>query len=265
MNHLRSAGRAVLGQRTTDAVITALATAAARWLPPESPWRARAAADAPATTGFSVPMVQQAIDLTFGALTATALTAMVDRELGGPRVLDDFQQHGPTQTRAFGPGLITHILAGNIPAPGINSLCTGLLLRAANLVKPSAADPVFPGLFAESLREVDPLLGSLVAICPWSREQADVTRAALTKADAVVVYGDDHTIAHFRQRTPPATRFLGYGHKMSLAVVPREVLVAGNLEALAAAAAFDASVYDQQGCLSPHVFYVEERGEIAPR
>ena len=34
---------------------------------------------------------------------------------------------------------------------------------------------------------------------------------------------------------------------------------------LAQAAAFDASVYDQQGCLSPHVFYVEERGPLSPR
>ena len=30
------------------------------------------------------------------------------------------------------------------------------------------------------------------------------------------------------------------------------------------AAAFDVSVYDQQGCLSPHVIYVEERGQFGP-
>ena len=36
-----------------------------------------------------------------------------------------------------------------------------------------------------------------------------------------------------------------------------------NLPALAQAAAFDASVYDQLGCLSPHVYCnVEERGQL---
>jgi hypothetical protein len=92
-----------------------------------------------------------------------------------------------------------------------------------------------------------------------------LTQAALAEANAVIAYGDDHTIAALRQIAPRDATFSGYGHKISFAVVTKEAMTIEGLPALAEAAAFDASVYDQQGCLSPHVFYVEERGQLGPR
>jgi len=81
----------------------------------------------------------------------------------------------------------------------------------------------------------------------------------------VIAYGDDETIAELRRLARADATFLGYGHKLSLAVVGREAMTPLTLPALAEAAAFDASVYDQQGCLSPHAFYVEEGGELSSR
>jgi hypothetical protein len=167
--------------------------------------------------------------------------------------------------RATGPRLIAHFLAGNVPVPGIVSLCCGLLLRSANLVKVSSRDPVFPALFVESLREVDAELADCVAVLDWRRDEAALTRAALADADAVMAYGDDETISALRALVPAGIKFLGYGHKVSLAVVAKEAMTEENLPRLAQAAAFDASVYDQQGCMSPHVFYVEEGGRLGPR
>jgi len=92
-----------------------------------------------------------------------------------------------------------------------------------------------------------------------------LTQAALAEADAVIAYGDDDTIATLRRLAPARAQFLGYGHKFSFGVVAREAMNVRDLPALAEAAAFDASVYDQQGCLSPHAFYVEEGGELSPR
>jgi hypothetical protein len=164
-----------------------------------------------------------------------------------------------------GPKLIVHFLAGNVPAPGINSICFGLLLKSANIVKLSARDPVFPALFVESLQEVDAGLAGCVAVLDWRRDETELTRAALSGADAVIAYGDDETIGAIRRMCGPSTRFLGYGHKLSFAVIGKEAMTANNLPPLAEVAAFDASVYDQQGCLSPHAFYVEEGGELSPR
>jgi hypothetical protein len=124
---------------------------------------------------------------------------------------------------------------------------------------------VLPALFVESLREVDAELAECVAVLHWPREETALTQAAVAAAEAVIVYGDDATIAAVNRLTPPTAQFLGYGTKLSFAVVAKEAMTAANLPALAEAAAFDVSVYDQQGCLSPHVIYVEELGELGPR
>jgi hypothetical protein len=243
INRTREARERVLQHRSTDAIIGALAQTAKNWLEPSSPWRLRAIEAAPQPTGFSEAMVREAIDLTFGVLTYEAFGEVLDRELGNRRVLDEFCLH----------------------ASGIFSICCGLLLKSANIVKASVRDPVFPALFVESLREVDAELADCVGVLDWGREELALTQTALAEANAVIAYGDDHTISALRQIAPPEAVFLGYGHKISFAIVAKEAMTAENLPALAEAAAFDASVYDQQGCLSPHVFYVEERGQLGPR
>ena len=195
-------------------------------------------------------MVSEAVDLTLGAITRESLGELLDGELVDQQT---------------GPGLIVHFLAGNVPAPGIVSICRGLLLRSANLVKVSSRDPVFPALFVESLREVDAELADCVAVLDWRRDEAALTQAALEHADAVIAYGDDETISALRGLVRPTAKFFGYGHGISFAVVAKEAMTGENLARLAEAAAFDVSVYDQQGCMSPHVFYVEEGGQLGPR
>ena len=152
-----------------------------------------------------------------------------------------------------------------MPAPGIVSICCGLLLKSANLVKVSHRDPVFPALFVESMRKVDAELADCVAVLDWRREESALTQAALAEADAVIAYGDDETVDTLRRMRQTDARFIGYGHKLSFAAIGREALTAKHLRELAESAAFDVSVYDQQGCLSPHVIYVEEGGEFPPR
>ena len=254
----------VFPQRTTRAIADALIQTARQWLAADSPWRTRVVAAAPAPTGFSPEMVNEAVTLTFEALATETFR--------------DYTFPGVTPRR------ITHILSGNVPAPGIASICRGLLLQAVNLVKTAQRDPVFPTLFVESLRAVDPELAECVTVLHWPRSEADLTRAALAEADAVIVYGDDNSIASVRALTPARAKFFGYGHQISFGIVGEEPLalyqsstggrgssraesfrspangLAGaspsNLGDLAALAALDASVYDQQGCMSPHVYFV---------
>src|SRR5262249_54953150 len=152
-------------------------------------------------------MIHEAIDLTFGALTYEALGELLDRELGNRRVLDEFCLRGRMHSRAVGPRLITHILSGNVPAPGIVSICLGVLLKSANLVRCSAHDPIFPALFAESLREVDPEVAECVAVLTWPREETALTQTALAEANAVLAYGDDTTIAGLHKLAPPEAQF----------------------------------------------------------
>ncbi|MGD0017401.1 MAG: acyl-CoA reductase [Verrucomicrobiia bacterium] len=250
IQHTRETRKRVL-HRSTDEIIGALAQTARNWIEPASPWRRRAVEQAPASTGFSTQMINEAVTLTFEALTEDAFETLLRREVGDRR-------------QFYGPDLIAHFLAGNVPPPSINSICFGLLLKSANIVKLSAHDPVFPALFVESLREVDAELADCVAVLDWRREETELARAALADADAVIAYGDDDTITELRRLARTDATFLGYGHKLGLALVGREAMTPRALPALAEAATFDASVYDQQGCLSPHAFYVEEGGELSP-
>ncbi|HEX7238868.1 MAG TPA: acyl-CoA reductase, partial [Longimicrobiaceae bacterium] len=72
-------------------------------------------------------------------------------------------------------------------------------------------------------------------------------------------------VASIRARTPVAARFLGYGPKVSFGVVGRGALSAEAAREAARGAALDASTFDQQGCVSPHLFYVEKGGAVNPR
>ena len=71
-------------------------------------------------------------------------------------------------------------------------------------------------------------------------------------------------MAALRARTPERTRFLAYGHRVSFSYVAQEVLTLYGLKRLATDAATDVVTWNQLGCLSPQVIYVQENGVISP-
>ena len=68
------------------------------------------------------------------------------------------------------------------------------------------------------------------------------------------------TTRDIQRRVPPEVRFLAYGHKLSFGVIGREMLTAEQAAQLVRQAAYGVSVFDQQGCVSPHLLYVERGG-----
>jgi hypothetical protein len=50
---------------------------------------------------------------------------------------------------------------------------------------------------------------------------------------------------------------------LSFGLIGKEVLK--NAKTIAKRAALDVAMYDQQGCLSPHLFYVEMGGAVSPK
>ena len=84
------------------------------------------------------------------------------------------------------------------------------------------------------------------------------------EADCVTATGSDETLAAIRSRLPVKTRFLGYGHRVSFGFVAREVLSRSNAPRIAARVADDVVAWNQLGCLSPHVIYVQPGGEVSP-
>jgi hypothetical protein len=146
----------------------------------------------------------------------------------------------------------------------VTSIVRSLLVKAGTVGKAAIGEPLLAALFARGVAEADRELGACLAVTYWPGGDEAMERAALDEADLVVVYGGADAVSAIRSRTPAAARFLGYGPRVSFAAVAREALTASGARELARAAALDASTFDQQGCVSPHLVYAEEGGEVGP-
>jgi hypothetical protein len=253
-----------LARCSTSEIVEWIAAAADLWRLPNSRWLERAGRDGAAVTGFSPEMIWLGLRDVFEKVTRSTLSAWAFGEIGGK--LDGWEgtKSSRVRTRLVGPRVVTHIFSGNLPSAAFQSLLCGLLVKAANVCKCASGDPLLPRLFAESLMEVDEELGRCVLFVDWKGGDEAVEREVWSASDAVIVSGSDETVASVRRRVPANARFLAYGHRVSVACVAREALTGEALPQLAEAAAYDVSMWDQQGCLSPHCIYVEEGGGIAP-
>lgn len=229
-----------------------LAREALEWLPP--------------TAGISVPMAREVLRGMAWDWTPERLEALVEAELPDPEVLDRFQPgRGDGKTRAMGHALTVHVGAGNVAGVTATSAIRGLLVGSAVLAKPGAGDVVLPALVARGLREEAPELAGALAVVYWPGGTPSAEEAVLGEADLVVVYGGPEAVEDLRGRTPPTTPFVAYHHRVSLGVVGREGLTSKEAPLTARRAARATALFDQRGCVSPHVLYAEEGGEVAPR
>ena len=250
-----------LAHRPVRKILASIEQAIQRWIDPDSSERQEAEAHLPETTSLSSEMIQHILPLIFQEYRANNLEALLVDELGSLEVLDHFVPSSQGQKKVYGPPLITHVLAGNLPGAGLDSVIFSLLVKSAALVKASSTEPLLPKLFTRSIQEVDPDLGSCLAVVTWPGGKADLEDVALTRADVVVASGSDESLAAIRQRVHG--KFIGYGHKVSFSLVAKDALT--DAEEIAQKAAYDVALYDQQGCLSPQLVYVQEGGALTPK
>ena len=256
-----------LGRLAVHRIVDLLDRVASRWLEPGSAYRREAEALLPRVTGYAEPAIRKGLVSFLAMLRRENLLRLLDEELPDPLVLDEWRPRGRAggQTRAFGPRLAVHVWSGNVPALPAQSLVSTLLIKAATLGKVASEEPVFPTLLAESIAEVDPRLAECVAVVFWPGGDERLETVAFGAADAVIAYGGERAIDTIRGRVPSSARFIPYGHKLSFGAIGREALASDVVHDTADRAAYDASKYDQQGCLSPHLFYVESGGQTPPR
>jgi hypothetical protein len=225
-----------LAARRRDEVVASLSATVDDWLAPDSRWLAQAVALLPDATGFSAPMIRTALPMMLDALRAPGLADVVQREAGERR----------------GPALILHILPGNLPGLAAIPAALSLAVGSAALLKEGRGDRIFPALFVASLAARDPELAACLRTLYWPGGDRACEDVALAAADLVVASGDDASIADIAGRS--RTRFIGHGHRISFAVVTQAQV---HAEGTAAALARDVAIWDQRGCLSPQLCFVE--------
>ncbi len=256
-----------LVQRSTENIIKILCEVATEWLQPENSFRKFALERGPAETGFSLPVLERGLDGFFRQFTLGAFQALLEQEFGHAERLDRFVVHGNEEISrrhaiVTAPELLGHIAAGNIPNPALMSLVLGLLTRSAQIVKCATGTSFLPRLFAHSIYHVDPKLGSCLEVAEWQGGRQDLEGALYDELDCLTVTGSDEALAAVRTKVPARVRMIDYGHRVSFGFVTREELRPEEISRVITAAADDIVAWDQNGCLSPHVIYVEERGAV---
>ncbi|MHB1319624.1 MAG: acyl-CoA reductase, partial [Anaerolineae bacterium] len=172
--------------------------------------------------------------------------------------------------RATPPRTLVGYASGNIPGAGLLIALLGQVLepRPAIVVRNSRREPFFTPLLLAALEEIDPALVANIAVLLWAYEDTALQAAVLREADLLLLVAGDATIAAIEAdalRSGAHPLVHRHGHKVSFTAVGREVLTPDWLARVAPLAALDAIVWDQNGCLSPRLHFVEEGGVLAPQ
>ncbi len=257
--------RSRLVDRGAGDLCVTLGAVGARLLDPDDTLRMKALEYLPADSGLSAEMATVVLDGMARDWAEDGLRELLDAEFTDVACLDGFVERQGRSSMAMGPGLCFQIIAGSVPGVGVSALIRSLLVKSPTLLKPGRGDSVLPVLFASALHEADPELAAALAVVYWPGGSEVLENVALLGADVVVAYGGDETVAALRARAPVTTRFVAYHHRVSVAVVGVEALGRPHAEASAASLAKAVAIFDQRGCVSPRVVYVEEGGTVSPR
>jgi hypothetical protein len=245
-------------------VVGAVDRVARRLLDPGDSLRKTVLAELGPQAGLSDAMAEAILDRMAYDWTAGRLQGLLESEFPDPLVLDGLRPGpGGGMLRALGFPLTFHLGAGTVPGVSVTSLVRALLVKSSVLLKPGRGDVVLPVAFARGLEEEDPVISRSVAVVYWPGAEEAQGEVAIRGADLVVVYGGDDTVRWVRQRLPPATALRAYRHRMGVGILGRPAL-GEDARASAGAAARAVAMFDQRGCVSPHVLFVEAGGKTAP-
>ncbi|AMJ63227.1 acyl-CoA reductase [Bosea sp. PAMC 26642] len=263
---IRANARAYLATLSVTQIVAVIDEAIAQLLDRAHPLRRKAERLLPIVTGYDPEMVRLGLTGYLKTFRQPQLKRFLAEDFADPPILDEFQPRPKGGfAKAYGPELLLHVWAGNVPGLPLWSLISGLLVKAGTIGKLPSAEPLMAGWFAKLLAEIDPRLGECLAVIWWKGGDEAQERAWFAQADVIVAYGGNDALSAMRERVPVTTRFLPHGHKIGFGLVSRTALDTRKAGELARRAAHDVMSYDQQGCYSPQMLFVERGGRVSPR
>lgn len=168
---------------------------------------------------------------------------------------------GEARRRPRQTGLVALVVASNIPALAVQPILPALALGHPVLIKSPSGEPCFAPALLRALVHFAPELRDAVAAVTWKGGDQAIESAVFGHCSHVLAYGDATTLADLRARLAAregtvreprsTTRLLGFGPKLSLAVVDAACDPATVADGLAR----DLALFDQRGCLSVQAIY----------
>lgn len=265
-NTVRKAAQETIACMPVMDVLAAIDRTIAHMLDCNNPERPAIERQLSIISGYDPEMVRLGISSCLKTFRRPQLLRFLAEDFADPGVLDDFRP-GPSGgwRRAFGPGLLAHIWAGNVPGLPLWSLVAGLLVKAGNIGKVSSQEPLFASWFARTLASIEPRLGDCLAIVWWPGGEQALEQVLCRHADVFKVYGGDAAIAAWQRQLPAGKRLLAHGNRLSIGLVSASALDTRQARLVARELAADIVRWDQQGCYSPQVVYVERGAQVSPR
>lgn len=243
-------------------IAAAIADAAERWSDADFPPRVRATDRIVERTGYSVPVVEYALDRLFFSFTRDALEATVRSELGSLEALDGFTARAG-RPDAWAAPLGSVCIVSSRTTVGVALVPAVFALLAKNEVLVKDREDALVAAFFETLAQEHEAFRAAARAAAWSSGDEDAP--ALHGFDGVVAFGSDDTLKAIRNSLETAARFIGYGTRASAGYLTRESLVPGTpLDEIARGAARDLVLYESEGCLSLHVLFAERGGKTSP-
>ncbi len=141
------------------------------------------------------------------------------------------------------------------------------------LIKNSRQEPFFGPFLFSALETINPQLVSTLAVMIWDYEDSILQEHILSRADLVMAAAADFTIEQIDQtlqKANPRARFHKHGHKVSFTTVGKDFLSQKaqntaadlvDLEMVTTLSALDSIIWDQNGCLSSRIHFVERGSE----
>jgi hypothetical protein len=207
-----------------------------------------------ASTGLSAEMIEWGLDTTFSTVRIDVLDGLAREVIGTQGLV-------PVPAK-----LVVVVLAGNVFSAAVRAIFLPLLSGAPVLVKGSSQDSVLPHFLLRAMRGVDPEIASRCELVSFARETPDAAEALLSQADVVSLYGSDETLATLIPQTKRGARIVRHGSGISASFVYADALRdTATVRDAAQRVALDVAAYDQRGCLSPQVLYVQRGGAIEGR
>ena len=198
------------------------------------------------STGLSVAMVRWAAKTTLDTVREDALLSLADRAFE--------ERMGLARPVA----LLSIILAGNVFTASVRAIFVPLLLGAPVLTKVSSKETLFPSMLRAALRATDPQLGAAIDLVSFPGGDAEREAALIAPAEAVAVYGSDATIAAFASKIGEGS-LIAHGHGVSVAYCGSDALMDEQIDRTSSSLSLDICAYDQRGCLSPQIVFVEAK------
>lgn len=245
-------------------ILDVLDQAGRAWRDPSYPLRQQAREALPALVGFSPEMVDRGLAELGRLLDRNELQAKITAELGRATYLDGWTWNKGYEgyLRATALGVVTHVSPGNVFLGAADSLVHGLVTKNVNLVKVSRGDPLFPLLFAQSLKQFDRdgRIAESFCVLTLPSEREELESMLKTHSDAVVIWGGADAVSAWSTGAADGVKIIPYGPRFSFSLVTEEhlnrtPLAELNLDGLVE----DVISWETRACGSPQVLFWPEK------